>query len=207
MKEFTLPATLSLVHHIELASDGDRLWMTAPISTEDTPAQTAVLDLTTGVTEVLPMKASALTTDGHGNMLVSRQTAPAVVALDERDAALEAGPWTFTREHDALQWNPDLLAADKGRGRIWMAGGGSGIVSIEPATGKQEYYRLPSAAGTPLISGFIGQLVLPCPTPGDDNCWKGRPTFTSVDGIAVAPNGDLYFADSMFNRIGIVHPR
>lgn len=56
--ERPLPASIYRVHYVALA--GDRLWMTAPISTEDLPAQTAVLDLETGQTEVIPLKASAL---------------------------------------------------------------------------------------------------------------------------------------------------
>lgn len=152
------------------------------------------------------MATSALAHDGQRTVFTSSQTSTAVVAVDERAATVEAGPWTFTREHDELQWNPALLAADKERGRIWAAGGGTGIVSIEPAIGREEYYPLPSSAETPVLGGWIGD-ALPCPTPDQEDCRRRTPFATSVDGIAVAPNGDLYFADATFNRIGIVHPR
>lgn len=99
-----------------------------------------------------------------------------------------------------MQWAPRLLAADKQRGRIWMAGGGSGIVALDQSTGAVEYYALPSAAESPTAHVPVG-----CEDYG--GCPPPRPTFTSVDGIAVAPNGDLYFSDGTYNRIGIVHPR
>lgn len=200
-----IPLDPSLGQFQKIALAGDQLWMTTIYATETTASTTAVMDVNTKTVEVTGIVTSALVDDGQGRVFVSRQTEPAVVAVDERDAALEAGPWTFTREHDGLQWNPRLLAVDKEQGRIWMAGGGSGIVSVEPSSGREEYYGLPSVAETMPFSAV--QFLIPCPTPREDDCWNGRPSFTSVDGIAVGPNGDLYFADATFNRIGIVHPR
>lgn len=199
VSEIPLPGSMALVQQIELA--GGQLWMAAPIATEDMPAQTAVLDLETGETELIPTQISTAVADWEGRVFVSRQVAPGVVAVDSRDGSIEAGPWTFTREHDGLSWAPERLASDNERGRIWMAGGGSGIVSIEPATGKEEYYPLPSVAETVQFSGSIRGCE------GMEGCATGRPAFTSVGGIAVAPNGDLFFSDQSYNRIGIVHPR
>lgn len=54
IREFSLPDSMLLVHHIALV--GDRLWMAAPVSAENIPAQIAVLDLETGVAEEVPMR-------------------------------------------------------------------------------------------------------------------------------------------------------
>jgi hypothetical protein len=80
-------------------------------------------------------------------------------------------------------------------------------VSIELETGRDEYYPLPSTAETLPASIPFPWYLVNCPTPREEGCLPRYPSFTNVDGIAVAPNGDLYFADATFNRIGIVHPR
>lgn len=198
VREIPIPASMFLVRHIDLA--GDMLWMTTRYSTEATPSVTAVLDLTNNSIETTSMKTSALVADGKGRVYFSTQTDPGVVAADATDASIVAGPWTFTREHDGLIWNPTLLAADEVHGRIWMAGGGSGIVSVDSSAGGVEYYPLPSWAETQPFS-----VPIHCAERND--CPPPRPAFTHVGGIAVAPNGDVFFSDQSYNRIGIVHPR
>lgn len=81
-----------------------------------------------------------------------------------------------------------------------MAGLGSGIVSVDSSTGGVEYYPLPSWATTQPFS-------IPAGCAARGTCSPPRPAFTGVGGIAVAPNGDLFFSDQLYNRIGIVHPR
>ncbi|MCH8814315.1 MAG: hypothetical protein IH957_04335 [Chloroflexi bacterium] len=212
LKEIPIPASMFLVRNIDLA--GDRLWMTAPSSTADTPSQTAVLDLTTGVTESSSFRSFDLVADGQGRVYVSSQKGEGVIAADAIDASMEdAGPWQLTDEARGLlnsvsaesagtTWAPALLAADSARGRIWMAGGGA-IGSLEPATNTTEFYRLPSWAASELQPIHV---PIGCQT-DRDLCPEPRGAHTQIGGIAVAPNGDVFFSDTSKHRIGIVHPR
>jgi streptogramin lyase len=86
----------------------------------------------------------------------------------------------------------DLIAVDRSTGASWIVGEGSKSIFRVLDSAIREY-NLPVYAG----------IELRCPPPPVD-CPDGD-LRTTVRGLAVAPNGDLYFSDATMNRIGVIH--
>ncbi|MDO8617096.1 MAG: hypothetical protein Q7T33_15405 [Dehalococcoidia bacterium] len=90
----------------------------------------------------------------------------------------------------------DFAAADANSGALWLAGRESGtVVRFDPVAGSGRVYQLPSY----LIRGS----AVPCPP--DFPC-KDVVSKTRVNGLAVGPNGNLYFSDNDVGRIGVIRP-
>jgi len=192
--EIPVSPSLGQFYFIELA--GDQLWMTTWADTSVAPSQTAVLNLENAQTELTQVKSVAIAADDDGNIYTSVQGSGGLSRMDSNSAAAE--PLAVSSE--GLNGLRDFVEVDSARGIIWMAGG-SGIVSLAPSTGKEERYRLPS-----WTEAETAPLSIPAPCLLQE-CNLSGPATTTIGGIAVASNGDLYFSDKSFNRIGIVHPR
>lgn len=87
----------------------------------------------------------------------------------------------------------ESLAVDRGSGAVWLAGEQSVLIRWDPKPGLTEAFQLPTY--------WVRGESMFCP-PGAD-C-KGSTMYTTVGGIAVAPNSDVYFSDSTMNRIGLI---
>jgi hypothetical protein len=127
-------------------------------------------------------------------MYLSTQGSSSLARADAKGAT----PVTIPAEKTSLSGLRDYLAVDDSRSRVWMAGG-AGITSLEISSGATEYYDLPVTAG-------VVPFSIPASCPGGCD-FRPRDEITQIGGIAIAPNGDLFFSDKSFNRIGIVHPR
>jgi len=194
VKEIAVPTTLGQVYFIELADNA--LWMTNWGGTVDVPSQTAVLNLITGKTELTSLKAAALAADGKGQVYVSKSDLRGLARAGSSAASVESMELTGVVDDGVME----LLAVDSTRGTLWMGGPGiAGIMSSESTGGPVEYYALPYLPETRRASVPIACVIQACRSPG--------PAITMVGGIAVAPDGDLFFSDMSFNRIGIIHPR
>jgi streptogramin lyase len=127
---------------------------------------------------------------------VSRTDVPGLSRADSLAASIQS----IDSGAAVLGRGLDLLSFDATRGMLWMASDSSGgIVSLDTASGEAYYYGLPSFQNTRRITGGIICQFQPCRSPSG--------SVTRLGDIAVAPNGDVYFSDMSYNRIGIVHPR
>jgi streptogramin lyase len=82
---------------------------------------------------------------------------------------------------------------DPGGGAVWAAGESSTLSKWDPRTGQTRTFQLPVY--------FVPGNVMRCPVGA--KC-EGATMYTKVSGIAVAPNGDVYFSDATMNRIGVI---
>jgi streptogramin lyase len=193
VREMPISKDLGQMYFIALA--GDSLWMTTWLDTEATASKTAVMDAKTGVAESTGLKTSVIAADSRGQIYVA-ETAPSGLSRITSDRAAAK----LAAEPAALGRGQDFLVAETNGSRIWMAADSSGtIMSRDVTTGKVESYVLPYFSETVDVSVPIACAIFGC---GGD---KG--SVTRLGDIAVAPNGDLYFSDMSYNRIGVVHPR
>lgn len=193
-REMAVPPGSGQMYFIEPVSDS--IWMTSWVDTATAPSQTAILDLMTGKTESTTLQTSALAADSGGRMYISRTGSSGLSRVDSEARAANSvqGDWKV------LGQGLDYLAVDQGGTSVWMAGDSSGaIMSLNSSTGESAYYDLPSWDKTTRISVPIACQIQACPSP--------QGAVTRLGGIAVAPNGDVFFSDMTFNRIGIVHAR
>jgi streptogramin lyase len=191
-REIPVPASLGQLHYIELS--GTEIWMTTWADTATAPVQAAVLSLDDGGIHPVAAKGIAFGAARDGTMYLSTQGSSSLARADAKGAT----PVTIPAEKTSLSGLRDYLAVDDSRRRVWMAGGG-GITSLEISSSATEYYDLPVTAG-------VVPFSIPASCPGGCD-FRPRDEITQVGGIAIAPNGDLFFSDMSFNRIGIVHPR
>lgn len=86
----------------------------------------------------------------------------------------------------------DFVAVDSSTGDLWFAGDGTNSITRLSPDGQMRTYELPSfvVPGRRLFGGSgEGETVMN----------------TNVTGIAVSPDGDLYFGSQTLNRIGVIH--
>jgi hypothetical protein len=194
VREIPVPPRFGQMYFLELAEGS--IWMTGWVDTAAAPSQTIILDLKTGDAESQGMKTAALAAAPGGEVYLSRTDGAGL----SRAAAAGSRVDSLAADEGVLGRGLYFLAVDAGGSTVWMAADSSGaIVSLESSSGASARYDLPSWNKTTWISVPIACIVQPCPTP--------RGSVTRLGDIAVAPNGDLYFSDMSFNRIGVVHPR
>jgi streptogramin lyase len=192
VREIPVSPSLGQFYLIELA--GRSLWMTTWANTDTSRIQTAVLDLVTGELGLSPVKSVSFGADQEGRVYASQEGQLGLARADSSDRAAVA----ITASESSLSGIRDYIAVDNRRNRVWL-GGGDGIASVDPLTGHREHYLLPSWSETAPLSVPAACLFQECDLGGE--------AITAVGDIGVAPNGDVYFSDRSFNRIGIVHPR
>jgi streptogramin lyase len=184
--EIPVPPAFGTVMDVQAGKDGVYLsnWLGGP----DTARQVALLSPTGAFTPV-PGGASGFAVRPDGSVYAATMDRGVVLL-----STGETSPLAAAALAPSLTGMKDYLAVDKDSGRIWFAGRDLGTVGrFDAADGSTTLYHLPSYV-------ILGSEIY-CPAPGPCKDWVSR---TRVDGLAVAPNGDLYFADATLNRIGLI---
>jgi streptogramin lyase len=201
--EIPIPSSMGQFYYLALS--GRSLWMTTWADTLDRPSQTAVVDLDTGEVAPTALKSVALVGDAQGRVFLAAQGSetgtPGLLIAEPAPGGLSAStdqvPTVMLAEDKSLSGLRDYLAVDMDRGTVWVAGG-DGITVLQ-TSGRTDHYALPKFEKVPPFSIPSACIDLDCPSSSD--------ALTSVGGIAVAPDGSLFFSDMSYNRIGVVHPR
>ncbi len=198
-RELPYPAEFGPAYDIELGRDG--LWMTSRWNIETiSSAQTGLIDVATGAFTTAGGGTTALATAPGGDTLGVRASTPEAPAPDlVRVTANGLAPLPFASASGKAGAISGLgildnIAVDQKTGATWFTGQGSGsIFRVDTGTGVVREYKLPA------YKGFVPRCPegVPCPSNGN--------LATHVRGLAVVPNGDLYFADATLNRIGVIH--
>jgi len=192
-REIPVPVELGQFYYIALA--GDDIWMTTWADTEQVPTQTAVLSLANGEVQGVSTKSVAFGADQHGRVYASTQGGSGLMWADSKGATQVSVPGSARSLSGLL----DFIVVDDERGRVWTAGG-EGITSRDVSSGKTDHYILP------IIDNAV-PIHIPSSCLGVKCDFTPKTEITHVGGIAVAPNGDVYFSDKGYNRIGVIHPR
>jgi len=197
-RELPYPPDFGPAYDIELGSGG--LWMTSRWNIEGIgTAQTGRLDLTTGEFAVVGPGTTAISASPDGQVLgvrASSQEAPAAAVVEVSGAGLAA--LSIPSESDEAEIAGglgirDFIGVDPGTGAAWVTGEGSESIFLVDGRAVREY-ELP----------VYGWVALRCDVDPGEPCPEVR-LKTQVRGLAVAPNGDLYFSDATMNRIGVIH--
>lgn len=196
-----LPYPLSFGPALDIELAGGILWLTSRWSLEGvSEAQTWTMDPATGIVAAVGTPTTALAAAADGRLLGIRAAQPGLAGDVGwvRETGFE--PLSFASDGDRLAatagvglW--DHVAASEDGTVLWVAEGASGrIARIDTQRGVVQTYQLPVYE-----------------TQGPWNCWPNEPCeaaepmTTAVRGLAVAPDGDLYFSDATLNRIGVIH--
>lgn len=100
----------------------------------------------------------------------------------------------FTGDTSAISSGIDYLAADEKSGVLWLGSKGFGRVGrVDTASHAVKWYELPGYEVPVSLRDCLPDV--PC---------DGTAAVTSVNGLAVAPDGALYFSTGIGNRIGII---
>jgi streptogramin lyase len=208
VREIPYPSSFGAAYDIELA--GAILWMTSRWNVEGvSEAQTGRIDLSTGAFASTGPAMTALAATEDGRVLGIRAAAPDwrpdLVWVSEEGAEYV----TYASDADRLLVTGslglmDYVAVGEGGHEAWVAGWGSESIlriGARPATLRE--YRLPVYDAQMIISCPPPDPNFPAPSPGW--CSMVSRLETQVRGLAVAPDGDVYFSDATLNRIGIIH--
>jgi len=188
VREIPFPASFRPVYDIALS--GDDIWMTTWFDLIDKPSETGVLNVSTGAFKTVPVKTSALAAASQGVYGTSLNSAGLVNATRGRISAVVSPNVT-----DSLQGLSDFVGTDPKSGAVWMTGDSRPTIArYEPESGLTRAYALPRYTSHIYSRGCTEDL---CPSVGEIR--------TAVSGLAVAPNGDVYFSDATRNRIGVIH--
>ena len=196
--ELPIPASFGQVW--DLALSNNRLVMSSRWDIEGGPsAQTAYLHVTSGTFTDLRAKTSAVASNSTGTTFVAGWPPVGLAEMvgDTLASAKErvADGSSLLSVEDGLGALGHVAVSEAGD--VWVVGEGSdAIVHYLPQRGEAVSHRLPEYSAEGLSAIVRG-------------CWYGcedvaRST-TRVRGLAVAPNGDLYFSDATMNRIGVIH--
>jgi streptogramin lyase len=188
VREIPFPASFRPVYDIALS--GDDIWMTTWFDLVDKPSETGVLNVSTGAFEAVPVKTSALAAAAQGAYGTSLNSPGLLNTTREHVSAVVSPNVT-----DSLQGLSDFVATDPKTGAVWMTGDSRPTIArYEPESGLARAYALPRYTSHIYSRGCTEEL---CPSVGEIR--------TAVRGLAVAPNGDVYFSDATRNRIGVIH--
>lgn len=184
--EIPIPASFGAVMEVAAGKDGIYLsnWLGGP----DTGRQMALLSPGGEFTSVA---------EGASGLVVRVDGSVYAATAERALAVLSAGKASALATADlapSLTGMKDYLAVDGKSGVLWFAGRDVGTVArTGPDGGSVAVFQLPSYV--------IPAAVISCPVGAP--CHDVIST-TRVDGLAVAPNGDLYFSDGTLNRIGVI---
>lgn len=202
-REFPYSKDFGPAYDIEFARG--QVWLTSRWNIEGiSTGQTGRIDLRTGAFSVVGAGTTALGVgpDGvvHG-IRASSEQAPLADVVDVKDWQLVTVGFTSQSDKSRAISGLGILdytAVDPTSGDIWFVGGGSSaLFSLDPASGASREFQLPIYRG--------GPIHCPPPNPGQPNeCPNLGELYTTVRGLAVAPNGDVYFSDATMSRIGVV---
>ncbi len=209
-REIPYPSSFGPAYDIELS--GATLWMTSRWGIEGiSEPQTGWIDLATGAFTAAGPGMTALARSADGRLFgIQANTAMSMAVLGwVTDKGLT--PLIFASDADkALATGGlglfDYVAVNQRGDVAWVAGWGSeSIARIDTRTGAVHAYKLPvyetSLSFAPRCPAALANL----PSPSPDPCLAIRRLNTQVRGLAVAPNGDVYFSDATLNRVGIIH--
>lgn len=196
MRDLPLPKDFGQAYDIEL-TDGV-LWVTSRWDVDSgPPAQTGNLDPKSGRFTVVPGKTTALDAGNDHVYAVSWDADPKLVSVT--DGGLAAVTDSAEAEAvfaEAITGFFDHMAVDQKSGTVWVAGDGSGAIArFDPSTGSLRSYEMPS----------YETLRFPhCPEDFGRECPTSGLVTTRVRGLAVSPDGDVWFSDGTRNRIGFI---
>jgi virginiamycin B lyase len=153
-------------------------------------------------------------------------------AYSQRVGTFDVGRHSFSEYNLSVETPPGVVGSPVGlavdhEGKVWVADhGGSWIVRFDPVTGMTTHYptRMPPADVYPL-SIPNGLLI-----DSEDKIWFSEHGGNSIGSlsadremmveytipsgplstslwIALAPNGDVWFAEWAYNKIGVVHTK
>jgi streptogramin lyase len=178
-----LPKSFGSVKEIAVAKNG--IYLSNVYGEPGIERQAGVLSLD-GEFTPLPLTVNVFAADPQGAVYASSPDDGNLYLLSGASAAvLRRGDGILTGAGDHVLW-------DSKSGTLWAAGEGTGnIARVIPASGAVELYALP-VYERPLLSC---PPDLPCP-PSDAT--------TLVGGLAVGPDGTVYFSDLTVGRIGVI---
>ncbi len=184
--EIPLPATFGTVMEVAAGKDGIYLsnWLDGP----GIARQVALLG-PTGTFTSIGGGASGLAVRPDGSVYAATMDR-GIAALSSAGVSALAGV-DLTANLSGMK---DYVVIDQNSGITWFAGRDVGTIGrLDPGSASASIYQLPAYV-------VPGSRIF-CPPPGPCQDVVSR---TRVDGLAVAPNGDLYFADATRNRIGLI---
>ncbi len=204
-RELPYPSSFGPAQDIELA--GDSLWMTSVWNFAGlSAAQTGRISLTTGEFAALGPGTTAISASANGQVLgvrASSQEAPVAGVVEVSAAGLAAMPVPSGSDEAEMARGlgiRDFIAVDPGTGAAWVTGEGSESIFLVNGGAVREY-KLP-VYGTAAVRCDVDSSATIGPS-GRGPCEVRLKT--QVRGLAVAPNGDVYFSDATLNRIGVIH--
>lgn len=197
-REIPYPASFGPAYEIALGRDG--LWATSRWDIVGvSAAKTWRIDLASDESIAVGPGATALA-EAPGEDVLGVRASSAQAPVPELVLASASGlvPVTFASEGQRSGAMTglgirDFVAIDSSTGATWVTGEGSrSVLLISSGAAAIREYRLP------VYEGFVPICGYPCN-------WPDGELRTAVHGLAVAPNGDLYFSDATMNRIGVIH--
>jgi sugar lactone lactonase YvrE len=193
-QEFPFPPTFGSA--LELAVVEGLIWITNPYSNfNGLAASTAVIDMATGEFRQAPRLLTGFADRAvDGRLYAADPEAGIIVAsIDGRlEDTIELGPARADESGMGLGYE-DHLVVDLSRNILWVASGGRTDISrIELASGFVRTYNLPV---------YLTTLVS-CPIGAD--CTGPFEARLAVGFMAVAANGDLWFAEEGGRRVGLI---
>ncbi|HSP55133.1 MAG TPA: hypothetical protein VLS25_06045 [Dehalococcoidia bacterium] len=195
-REIVYPPGFGPVH--DLAVTENTIWITNPYDMEGGPrAQAGRIDLPTGNYQAID-GVPAIFVEGQAGKLYGTaysQNGLAVVTGDALSAAAPAGSaFSGLGVPDG-----DVVAVDPQSGTVWASNGVvKGLLKLDPSSGSVQSYAL---------GAYLSKSVsCPVPVSPSNSCDETMEVSPVITGIAVAPNGDVYFSDAAFSRIGVIHP-
>jgi len=208
-REYPYPVAFGPADDIEVGDGG--VWMTSRWSIEGvSEAQAGWIGLPSGVFVPGGRALTALGADGGGKVLgVLANTPDAGPGLARLSAGgqepVSLGPGVEGELVAAGLGILDYLAVDPERGVVWVASwGGESVLRVDTLGGTVREYKLPVYDRPVIPNCDIDPENVSSGTEPDPCAAVGR-LRTQVRGLAVVPNGDVYFSDATLNRIGVIH--
>jgi streptogramin lyase len=185
----------------ELAAADASVLLSNPFDSPGGKARTAILSTSSSAFTPVDAAVSAVQANGNGGFVALDTAVPGLLQLGKDGLSL--GRWerlTNPAEAGSAIGAPltDALAVNRLDGSIWFTGEGRHrITRHNPDVNSMRDYNLPVY--------LTASHRCPLPRVGAvDECPEPVEFPPAVRGMAVAPSGDLYFADAAFNRIGVI---
>lgn len=195
MRDIPYPADFGPIH--DLAAADGVVWITNPYDMEAGPrAQAGRINVRTGAYSPID-GVPAIFAKGPGGKLYGTSFERGGLGVLDGDRLSATAPASVAVAGLGVP-DGDVVVVDGTSGLVWASGTGVvlDIIKFDPLTKESQTYSLGS---------YVSNCIGPIPPPGQpDPCHTQSAVSPLISGMAVAPNGDLYFSDSAFNRIGVI---